>query len=103
MMFKPLSGIRVYRDKTTLSNLGIGRVALIVIVAVITPFRCSVAKAKLTVTLSQVLRKVMERMDSPALYATSCAMHTADGSNHSAAGTLHPHRSTTCFLYVWPT
>jgi len=30
--------------------------------------------------------------------AASCAVPTADESNHSAAGTLHPHRSATC---VW--
>jgi len=53
--------------------------------------------------LKQVLPKVIleephrqpsrERMDSPAACA-SCAMPTADESNHSAAGTLHPHRRT---------
>ena len=31
-------------------------------------------------------------MDSPAVCA-SCAMPTADESNHSAAGTLHPHNT----------
>ena len=41
-----------------------------------------------------------QRMDSPASCATSCAMPIADKSNHSAAGTLHPHRSATCFLHV---
>jgi len=32
--------------------------------------------------------------------AKICAMTTADESNDSAAGTLHPHHSATCFLYV---
>jgi len=32
-----------------------------------------------------------QRMDSPAACATIRAMPTADKSNHSAAGTLHPH------------
>ena len=31
---------------------------------------------------------------------TSCAMTTADESNDAAAGTLQPHRSATCVLYV---
>jgi len=35
-----------------------------------------------------------------AACATSCAMPTADKSNHSAVGMLHAHRSATCFLYV---
>jgi len=34
------------------------------------------------------------------VHDTSCAMPTADESNHSAAGTLHPHRSATFFRYV---
>jgi len=38
-------------------------------------------------------------MDSPAACA-SCAMPTADMSNYSAMGTLHPHHSATFFLYV---
>jgi len=32
-----------------------------------------------------------KRMDSPTGCATICAMPTADKSNHSATGTLHPH------------
>ena len=39
-------------------------------------------------------------MDSPTSFATSFAMPTAYESNHSGAGTLHPHRSATFFLYV---
>ena len=42
----------------------------------------------------------LQRMDSPASFATSFAMPTADESNHSGAGTLHPHCSATFFLYV---
>jgi len=34
-----------------------------------------------------------QRMDSPAACATICAMPTADESNHSAANTLHQHRT----------
>ena len=34
-----------------------------------------------------------QRMDSPAACAIICAMLTAEESNHSAAGTLHPHRT----------
>jgi len=34
-----------------------------------------------------------QRMNSAAVCATICAMSTADESNHSAAGTLHPHRT----------
>ena len=30
----------------------------------------------------------------------SYAMPTADESNHSAAGKLHPQRSATCILYA---
>jgi len=33
-----------------------------------------------------------QRMDSPAVCA-SCAMPTADESNHSAAGRLYPHHT----------
>jgi len=36
-----------------------------------------------------------QRMHSPASYATCCVMPTSNESNHSAAGTLHPHRSAT--------
>jgi len=36
----------------------------------------------------------MQRMDSPASCA-SCTMPTTDKSNHSAAGTLHPHHTDT--------
>jgi len=39
-------------------------------------------------------------MDSPASCGTNCATPTADESYHSAAGTLHPHRSATCVLYA---
>jgi len=39
-------------------------------------------------------------MHSSASRATSCAMLTADESNHSAVGTLHLHHSATCILYV---
>ena len=42
-----------------------------------------------------------QRMHSPASCAISCAMPTADESSHSAAGTLHPHRSATCVLLLW--
>ena len=31
---------------------------------------------------------------------TSCAIPTADESNHSAAGTLHPHCNAACSLYT---
>jgi len=41
-----------------------------------------------------------QRMDLPAAYA-SCAMSTADESNHSAAGTLHPQRSATSILFSY--
>jgi len=41
-----------------------------------------------------------QRMDSPTSCAISCAIPIADESNHSATGTLHPHRSATCVLYV---
>jgi len=41
-----------------------------------------------------------QRMDSPASCATDGAVPTANESNHSAAATLHPHRSATCVLYV---
>jgi len=40
-----------------------------------------------------------QRMDSPAACA-SCAMPTADESNHSAADMLHLHRSATISLHV---
>jgi len=39
-------------------------------------------------------------MESPALCGTSSAIPTADESNHSAMGTLHPHGNATCILYV---
>ena len=39
-------------------------------------------------------------MDAPASCATSCVIPTADECNHSAMGTLHPHHSATCILYV---
>ena len=42
----------------------------------------------------------MQRMDSPAFCGTSCAMPTADESNHSAAGTTHPHNYSTR-AYPW--
>jgi len=43
-----------------------------------------------------------QRMDTPASCATSCVIPTADESNHSSMGTLHPHHSATatCILYV---
>jgi len=41
-----------------------------------------------------------QRMHSSSLCATSCAMLTADESNHLAAGTLHLHCSVTCVPYV---
>jgi len=41
----------------------------------------------------------MQRMDSPAAYY-SCAVLTAEESNHSAAGTLYPHRSVTVLCYI---
>jgi len=37
-----------------------------------------------------------QRLDSP----TSCAIPTADESNHSAKGMLHLHGNATCTLYV---
>jgi len=40
---------------------------------------------------------LQQRMDLPAACA-SCAVPTADESSHSAVGTLHPHRNTTCIL-----
>jgi len=46
---------------------------------------------------------VMQRMDSSAACATSCSVPTVGESSHSAAGTLHPHRSATFFLNVSPT
>jgi len=45
---------------------------------------------------------LMLRMDSSAACATSYSVHTIGESNHSAADTLHPHCSTTCYLYVRP-
>jgi len=39
-----------------------------------------------------------QRMHSPTSCATICTMPSADESNHSAAGTLHPHCSATCVL-----
>jgi len=42
----------------------------------------------------------LQRMNSPTACATICAMTTAGVSNNATAGTLHPHRSATCFLYV---
>jgi len=36
----------------------------------------------------------------PVLCATSCTIPTADKSNHSGTGTLHPHSNATCILYV---
>ena len=41
-----------------------------------------------------------QRMHSPASCAACCAIPIADESSHSAAGTLHPHRSATRVLYV---
>jgi len=41
-----------------------------------------------------------QRMDSPASCATNCAVPSAEESNHSSVGTLHPHRSATCVLYA---
>jgi len=38
----------------------------------------------------------MADMNSP----TSCAISTADESNHSAMGMLHLHGNATCILYV---
>jgi len=36
----------------------------------------------------------MQRIDSPVSSATVCAIHTADDeANHSATGTLLPHRT----------
>jgi len=43
---------------------------------------------------------LIHRMESSAACVTSCAMTTADESNHSAAGMLHPHCSATFVLYV---
>jgi len=61
------------------------------------------------VTFKQVLPKVIweeprrhlsrQRMDSPAA-CTSYTLPTANETNHSAAGMLHPHLSATFFLYV---
>ena len=48
----------------------------------------------------KVICEEPQRMDSPISCATNCVMPTADESNHSAAGTLHPHQSAACFLYV---
>jgi len=31
---------------------------------------------------------------------TSCAIPTADKSNHSATSMLHPHGNATCIVYV---
>jgi len=45
---------------------------------------------------------VMQRMHSSALCATSYVMPTADESNHSTAGTIHPQRSATFFIYIRP-
>ena len=39
-----------------------------------------------------------QKINSPTACA-SCSMPTADESNPSTASTLHPHCSTTCFLY----
>jgi len=41
-----------------------------------------------------------QRIDLPASYATSCAKSTANDSNHSAVGTLHPHCSASFSLYI---
>jgi len=41
-----------------------------------------------------------QRLDLLASCATSCVIPTADESNHSATGTLHPHGNATCVLYV---
>jgi len=41
------------------------------------------------------LPPLMQRMDSSAAFATSCAMPTGDESNHSATDMLHPHCSAT--------
>ena len=41
-----------------------------------------------------------QRMDWPALCATSCTIPTADETNHSATGTLHPHANARCVQYV---
>jgi len=46
---------------------------------------------------------IIQRMDSSAPCATSCAIPTVDESNHSAAGSLHPHYSATFFLFIRPT
>jgi len=37
-----------------------------------------------------------QKMDSPALCATICAIPTADESSHSATGMLHLHSNATC-------
>jgi len=42
----------------------------------------------------------LQKMDLPTFCATSCAIPTADESNHSATGTVYPHRIATCVLYV---
>jgi len=44
--------------------------------------------------------KEQSSTDLPASCATSCTISTADKSNHSAVGTLHPQCSAICFLYV---
>ena len=43
---------------------------------------------------------LMQRMDSPTACVTNCTMPTADKSNHSAAGMLHPHCCATFSLYI---
>jgi len=41
-----------------------------------------------------------QKKDSLASCDTSCAIPTADESNHSAMGTLHQHGNATCIPYV---